>query len=148
MIKIYVSLNMEQKDYILREIEKIRLIIAAIRQKLWGDKENLAIALEKHVEEAKGMLLSGADFELDMFLNLNEDESNAYIDRFEGFSVENIELLAEDISRIGFEKELGNSKKYLEKALQLYELCKAKGKTYSFERETKTDTIKRVLQQN
>ena len=138
---------MEQKDYILREIEKIRLIIAAIRQKLWGDKDNLAITLEKHVEEAKGMLLSGADFDLDMFLNLNEEESKTYIDCFKGFSVENIELLAEDISQIGFEKESDNSRKYLEKALQLYEFCKTKSKTYSFERETKTDTIKRALQQ-
>jgi len=124
------------------------LIIAAIRQKLWGDKENLAITLEKHIEEAKGMLLNGADFDLDMFLNLNEDESKTYIDCFKGFNIENIELLAEDVSQIGFEKESDNSRKYLEKALQLYELCKAKSKTYSFEREAKTDTIKRALQQD
>jgi hypothetical protein len=91
------------------------------------------------------MLLSGADFDLNMFLNLNEDESKTYIGRFKGFNIENIELLAEDISRIGFEKESDNSKKYLEKALQLYELCKTKSKTYSFEREAKTDAIKRAL---
>ena len=139
---------MEQKDYILREMEKIRLIIAAIRQKLWGDKENLAITLEKHVEEAKGMLLNGADFDLDMFLNLNEEESKTYIDCFKGFSIENIELLAEDIFRIGFEKKSDNSKKYLEKALQLYELCKTKSKTYSLEREAKTDAIKCALQKD
>ena len=49
---------MEQKDYLLREIEKIGLMINAIRQKLFGGKENLAITLESQIEAAKGMLLN------------------------------------------------------------------------------------------
>ena len=136
---------MEQKDYLLREIEKIGLIISAIRQKLLGGKENLSITLKSHVEAAKGMLLNGTDFDLDKFLNLNIEDSNKYICSFEGFNVENIENLADCISQIGFSDESDKFKKYLEKALQLYELCNLKSKTYSLERETNIKTIKNAL---
>ena len=134
---------MEQKDYLLREIEKIGLMINAIRQKLFGGKENLAITLENQVEVAKGMLLNETNFDLDKFLILNIEDSNEYICSFEGFSVENIESLAEYISQIGFSDESGKFKKYLEKALQLYELCNLKSKTYSFEREANIKVIKK-----
>jgi len=38
---------MEQRDYLLREIEKIGAIMSAIRQKIFGGKGNLAITLEQ-----------------------------------------------------------------------------------------------------
>ena len=47
---------MTQRDYILREIEKIGAIVNAIRQKLFGGKENLSITPEKQMDNAKGML--------------------------------------------------------------------------------------------
>jgi len=133
---------MEQKDYLLREIEKIGLIISAIRQRLFGGKENLAITLESQIEAAKSMLLNGTNFDLDKFLALNSEDSNKYICSFEGFSIENIECLAEFFSQIGFRDESGKSKIYLEKSLQLYELCNLKSKTYSLERETNIKMIK------
>ena len=136
---------MEQKDFLLREIEKIGLILLAIRQKLFGGKENLSITLASQIEAAKGMLLNGTDFDLDKFLNLNIEDSNKYICSFEGFNVENIENLADYISQIGFSDESDKFKKYLEKSLQLYKLCNLKSKTYSFERETKIKTIKNAL---
>ena len=136
---------MEQRDYLLREIEKMGAITNAIRQKIFGGKENLAITLEEQIKATKGMLLSEANFDLDKFLELNVDESNEYICSFEGFSVDNIELLAESISEIGFSNKCDNPHKYLEKALQLYELCNLKGKTYSLERETNINTIKKAI---
>jgi len=139
------SKNMVQRDYILREIEKIGAIINAIRHKIFGGKDNLSITLEQQIENTKVMLLNEANFDLDKFLDLNIEKSNEYICSFDGFSVENIELLAECISQIGFNDKCDSSKKYLEKALQLYDLCKLKSKTYSFERETNIMAIKNVL---
>ena len=136
---------MVQRDYLLREIEKIGAIVSAIRQKIFGVKENLAITLEKQIEATKGMLLNEMNFDLDKFLDLNVEDSNEYICTFEGFSIENIELLAETISEIGFDDKCDNSQKYLEKALQLYELCNMRSKTYSLERETNVNAIKNIL---
>ena len=133
---------MEQKDYLLREIEKMGLILIAIRQKLFGGKENLSITLENQFKAAKNMLLNETDFDLDKFLSLNAEYSNEYICSFEGFNVENMELLAEYISQIGFSDK---SQKHLEKALQLYELCDLKSKTYSIEREANINMIRNAL---
>jgi len=136
---------MEQKDYILREIEKIGLILSAIRQEIFGGQDRLAINLEKQVDDAKGMLLNELNFDLNKLLLLDNEESNKYLINFEGFNVENIERLAECISQIGFSNKSDRSKKYLEKALQLYELSNLKSKTYSFERERNILTIKNAL---
>ena len=136
---------MEQKDYILREIEKIGVIIRAFRQKLFGGSENLSITLENQIENAKGMLLDEMNFDLDKFLTLSTENLDEYISHFAGFSVENIELLAECLSQIGFDENCENSKMYLEKSLQLYELCNVKSRTYSFEREAKINSIKNKI---
>ena len=137
-----------QRDFILREIERMGAVINAIRQKIFGGKENTAITLGTQVENAKSMLLNETNFDLDNFLDLDIESSNNYICSFEGFSIENIELLAECVSQIGFNDKCERSKRYLEKALQLYELCNLKSKTYSFERETNIETIKNALQEN
>ena len=136
---------MVQRDYILREIEKIGALINAFRQKIFGGSGNLAITLENQIDNSKEMLLNEMNFDLDKFLTLNTEELNEYISGFEGFNVENIELLADCLSQIGFDDNCDNSKMYLEKSLQLYELCNLKSKSYSFEREANINAIKNVL---
>jgi hypothetical protein len=91
------------------------------------------------------MLLDNINFDLDRFLDLDVAETKEYLKTFGGFNTENIEILAEIISDIGFEKKCDNSQKYLEKAIQLYELCNLKSKTFSFERETNINAIKNAL---
>jgi hypothetical protein len=137
---------LEQKDYILREIEKIGLIISAIRQKLFGGKGSLSLTIESEINTASAMLLDESDFNLNKFLTLNIEESNEYICSFKGFSNENIELLADFIFDICISDTSIDSKKYLKKALQLYELCNSKSKTYSLKRENKIQTIKNAPQ--
>ena len=134
-----------QRDYILREIEKIGAIIHAFRQKIFGGSGNQAITLEKQIENSKEMLLSGMNFDFDRLFILNTEDLNEYISGFEGFNVENIELLADCLFQAGFYENCDNSKKYLEKSLQLYELCNLKSKTYSFEREANISAIKNIL---
>ena len=136
---------MEQKDYLMREINKIGLILNAFRQKIFGGKENLTTNIENQIETAKGMLFNETKFDFDKFLDSDKEESNEYVCSFEGFNVDNIELLAKCISQIGFSEKTTNSKKYLAKALQLYELCNLKSNTYSFEREANIQTIKNAL---
>jgi len=136
---------MEERDYLLREIEKIGAIMSAIRQKIFGGKGNLVVTFETQMEIAKEMLLEEAKFEFDKFLELNIEDSNEYICSFNGFNVENIELLAENIFQIGLNDPSENSKKYFDKALQLYDLCNLKSKTYSFERNTNIQKVKQYL---
>lgn len=136
---------MEQRDYILREIEKFGAILSVILQNFFGCNNNLSITLETQIENAKVMLLNETNFDLDNFLDLNIEASKEYLCSFQGFSVENIELLAEFIFQTGFQDNCENSRKYLEKAQQLYELCNLKSKTFSFERDTNIKVIKNLL---
>jgi len=133
---------MEQKDYLMREVEKIGLIMSAIGQKIFGGKGNTAITLEEQIKDAKDMLFNGADFDIDKFLNSTIQDSNKYISGFIGFNNDNIELFANYLFQIGLSNKSDNSKKYLEKALQLFELCNLQDKTYSFERESNIKIIK------
>ena len=115
-----------------------------IRQKLFGGKGDLSLSIEKQINDIKGLLLSEADFDLDKFLTLNAENSNEYIAGIKGFSIENMDQLAECLSQIGFTDNTSGSVKYLEKALQLHELCNFKSKTYSLEREMSIEKIKNI----
>ena len=136
---------MEQKDYLLREIEKIGRIMRAIRAKLFGGNENLAITLEQVTADLKEMLLNDANLDLEKLLGLDAADTDAYLNTLQGFSVENIELLAETLSETGLKYD---STVFLEKALQLFGICSLRDKTYSFKRETNISLVKDALQHN
>lgn len=97
---------MEQNDYILREIEKIKQIISAIRQKLLKDNQNLAIGIETQKVNINELFLNELNIELEEFLRLNIEDSKKYLLDIKGFSVENIEMLADCISEIGFNNKM------------------------------------------
>lgn len=63
---------MQQRDFLLREIEKFGAIISVIRQIFFdGKDDNPAIAIEKQIDDAKGMLLNEMNFDFDKFFSLN-----------------------------------------------------------------------------
>ena len=136
---------MEQRDYILREIEKIGMVIRAIRQKLFGSPDDLAITVDNQAEILREMLLDEAYLDLDELVALDSTETERYLAGLKGFNTENIELLAQTLSDIGHNGEAAASRPLLEKALQLYEICTLRDRTFSFEREAAVIRIKEVL---
>lgn len=133
---------MERRDYLLREIEKIGVLLRALRQKLFGgEKENFSVAPEWQIANLKEMLLSDTNLDLDKLLSLDQKKTQAYLSELPGFNVSNIELLAETLAEIGFEHQ---STPFLAKALQLFEICNLLDKTWSPERESNIMKIKEV----
>jgi len=131
---------MEQKDYLLREIEKIGVLMRALRQKLFGgEKEIFSLAPEWHIEEFSEMLLSDANLDLKKLLSLDQQKTQVYLSELSGFNVANIELLAETLAELGFEH---HSAPFIEKALQLFEICNLLDRTWSPERESLIGKIK------
>ena len=137
---------MEQKDYLLREIEKIGDIIRAIRQKLFGGTDDLAISVANQAEALKEMMLSEAFIDLDEIFVMDATETDAYLAGQKGFNVENIELLAQTLADIGMTSAPPASFAMLEKALQLYEICNLRDRTFSFAREAQINRIREELQ--
>lgn len=81
---------MEQRDFYLREIEKIDLLLTSIRQLLFGGrKENLAITVDAQINKTKDILLKKADFDLDLFLSLEPDKIEEYLTKRQGFDANN-----------------------------------------------------------
>jgi hypothetical protein len=136
---------MEQKDYLLREIEKLGIVIRAIQQKIFGGSRPPAITPERQEAEAREMLLNEINFALDRLMQMAQAESEKYVNGFKGFSIENIEALAAFISKIGLSKQSEPSRTYLEKALQLFEICNIKSKTFSLERENNISALSSAL---
>lgn len=136
---------MEQRDFILQEIEKIGKIINAFRQKLSGDNENIAIAVDRQVEDLKGKLLKEVNFDLDHFIALNLEAGNEYILSFNAFSLGNIELLADYLYQICLSSTSERSCTHSAKALQLYTLSSLKSDTYSIEREYRINELRNKL---
>lgn len=135
---------MEQRDYILREIEKIGLILNAIRRKLFGGKAGSAFAeadaaadTESGKEMEPGIGFSELGIEMDTFLPMDTADTDKYLSQIKGMNVENIELLADCLVQMGTEEESALNNPYSIKALQLYHLCNLKSSTYSFSRERK-----------
>lgn len=133
---------MEQKDYLLREIEKIGAVMRAILNRFTGNTENLAITVEKRFEQTKEQLFDETGMDLDEFLKLDMTEIKEFIRHFKGINIVNLELLAEILFHLGMGNKSGNENIILSKALILYELCNETDKTYSTERELKIEMIK------
>ncbi len=150
---------MEQRDYLLREIEKIGAIIMAIRGKLFGGTDEPAISVENQAEALRELLLDEAYLDLDEILAMDAAATDEYLAGREGFNVANIELLARTLTDIGmtaappdstpagYEPDLFTPASFalLEKALQLYEICNRRDRTYSFEREAAISQIREKL---
>lgn len=136
---------MEQKDYIIREIEKIGMILRAIINRLTGSMGGTAIQIEKQFEETKEMLTIEMDFDLDKFMEQNESESKNYLSSFRGINIENLELLADVLMQMGFKYKDIQKQFYLHKSIQLFNYCKQMDKTYIHARESKIYQINKEL---
>jgi hypothetical protein len=130
---------------LLREIEKIAIMLRYILGKLTGNKENSAISVERQFEETNELLFKEINFDLDSFLKQNESDSKEYISHLKGNSSENLELLADVIYHLGLNAKREYRIVYLEKALQVYEFCNLTDKTYSLDREARINKIKLLI---
>ena len=136
---------MEQEDYLIREIQKIGVLLRAIFNRIFERGENLSITLERQFEETREMLLNEAGFDIEKLLSLGADETFGYLSRFKVLNPKNMELLAGILSQMGFDDDIVCSELYLKKALQLYEFCNSVDKTWSFDREAKMTALQNAL---
>jgi hypothetical protein len=137
---------MEQKDYLLREIEKFGLLLQAILGSIKGSKESYAIASEHEFREIKEHLFNETGFKMDSILSCRKADFEPTILGFKGMNTANIELLGDTIHEMGRKMEPSpTKKKYMRCAMHLYELCNRMDKTYSLSREDKITEICRWL---
>ena len=86
---------MGQEDYLIREIEKLGVVLRAILSLIMGNSNNLAITLEKRFDETNEILLNEINFDLKKFLLMNSSDSEEYVSGFKELGHGNLELLAD-----------------------------------------------------
>ncbi len=136
---------MEQKDYLMREIEKIGVLMRAILSKIFKFKDDSSVTSELQFKQTNELMNNEINFDFDRFLYLDKEASINYIKEFSGFSSENIGLLAEVLFQSGLNEQNDRKKLFFEKALMLYEYGSSLDRVFSLEREEKTMIIKSEL---
>ena len=136
---------MVQKDYILREIEKIGTIVRAILGRITGEEQTEAIHVGQEFEQTTELMIQETNLNLAKVLTLEEKPLKDYLASFKGFNVVNLELLAEIFYQTGIRSNESKKEKFLQKALQIYKLCSDTDRTFSFVRERKMNEIRRLL---
>jgi hypothetical protein len=134
---------MEQKDYILREIQKISILLRYLLGKILPVKSFEEI--KKINEEINQEFLKNLGYDLEALVNISKNKFNEEFGSNKGFNLENIELLA-DLLYNASVKSTDTKQKVLKKSLELYEYVNETGKTFSFEREIKIGKIKNERQ--
>ena len=133
---------MQQKDFLLREIEKIGTLLRYLMGKLIPSSsiENT----EETIQLINRELVENSDFNINEILSFSIKDFDEIFTQSKGYSFENIELLADLLYTIGNNQVTINID-HLKKALELYEYINEKSKTYSFERISKIEEIKKLL---
>lgn len=130
---------MEQKDFILRNIEKIGALISYLIGQYKSAKN---IEEQQETEELiNKQLLDNYGADLQFILDLDEHNYESAFSENKGFNFENIELLADLLFTLNNKKD----QKYILKALSLYKYIDAKSKIFSLERADKMATIRLLL---
>ncbi|MBS4057252.1 MAG: hypothetical protein KGZ82_08050 [Bacteroidales bacterium] len=137
---------MEQRDYLLREIEKMGVLIRAFFGIFSGTDNREVTEPAASLAELKSTMLSETGFDLDTFISLEEADKQDYISGFVGFNVLNVELLADLLTNISRQVDLPGRQTYLKAALHLYSLCNISDKTYVFARENKIHELTRLIE--
>ena len=134
---------MEQRDYIIREIEKISILILGLIGRL------KRIETLKMFEYERGLILdefeSSTGINIDSVIHTETGDIKKLFTREKGFDYRNMELMADllfEFSNVmqGRERTLS-----IEKAIFLLELVDSEGKVFSYERRIKLDELKSLL---
>ncbi|MEA1885613.1 MAG: hypothetical protein U9N72_00165 [Bacteroidota bacterium] len=137
---------MEQRDYILREIEKISVVILAILGKFRQIKS------QKQFEQARSMidkeLEESAGLTIDSLLSIPQGDFVSYFAGRKDFDTRNIELLADLLMAFEVNMDKYESRNLISKAILILEYIDQKTRTFSMDRLLKIKYLKEKLNEN
>jgi len=134
---------MEQRDYILREIEKISVMLLAMLGKFKRIKSRKQFEQERSMIDNE--LKEAGQLSIDKLLSFTEEEIISYIVKNKGFDPGNTELLADLL--VVFAKNLPENESHnlIKKAVLILEHIDNKTRTFSMERSLKINRLKEKL---
>ena len=132
---------MEQKDYILREIEKISVLILGMLGKLNRESLPHSEKSELPFDDLKKEFEGSTGLDLEKIIDSSDLNFSKMLRKEDGFDENNIELLADLLAAIELDnKERENELKRT--ARNLYEYLNIHSRTYSYQRVIKIGRLK------
>lgn len=131
---------MQQRDYLMRQIEQMSQALVALIRKLLGLKTEKN---EEETEKATNELLQDQlNTSLRELLNVQPGEIAQFIVETKGLDVSNLDLFADVLVLNAKARSNGTDKEKLFRiALELYKWTDNKSKTFSMERQSKVREI-------
>ena len=134
---------MEQRDYILREIEKISVMLLAMLGKFRRIKSKKQFEQERSMIDSE--LEEAGELSIDKLISFTDEEIISYIDENKGFDPGNMELLADLLNVFAENLPENDSQNLNKKALLILEHIDRESRTFSMERSLKINSLKEKL---
>ena len=135
-----------QNDYILREIEKISIMLQGLLGKMIRRKEEGVISNEDEFNGWINTLPEKEMIDLDEILASDKKKLQVLLTETKGFNETNLEMLADLLTNIPLPENHPVKQEYLFKALEIYHLADEKYKTFSFQRNTRMEELRSLLE--
>src|SRR6056297_2115784 len=133
---------MEQKDYLMREIEKIRVVLEAMLNKIKGGDSDIP-QVNENFDEVNKLFITDTRIDLSTLINSDSSQFDNIFKKENGYNETNIEQFADILVEMANKAE-GNLKFQLnQKARETYEYVDALSNSFSFGRKMKMDALKK-----
>ncbi|MBN1949745.1 MAG: hypothetical protein JW801_00985 [Bacteroidales bacterium] len=137
---------MEQRDYLLRQIQMMAQVLTALIRKLTGLKEESSDEEQQMEKATNEMLTEHFDFELTEMMQVPVEEVAEWITCGKRLHIENLDLFAELLLlHAGTQSDTERKIRFLETAAALLSHVDEKGNTFSIERQAKILSIRNEL---
>ncbi|MEE4215953.1 MAG: hypothetical protein V2I34_12880 [Bacteroidales bacterium] len=134
---------MEQRDYILREIEKISVVILAILGKFKKIKSKKQFEDERSMIDSE--LKDSTGLTIESLLSVPEEDLISYLAGRKDFDTGNMELLAGLLVAFEANMDRDEGRTLLKKAIGILEYIDRETRTFSMERSMKINELKAKL---
>jgi hypothetical protein len=134
---------MEQRDYILREIEKISVMLLAMLGKFKRIKSKKQFEQERTLIDSE--VKEAGELSIDKLLSFTDEEIISYIDKNKGFDPGNMELLADLLNVFAENLPEKESRNLNKKAVLVLEYIDHETRTFSMDRSLKIKSLKEKL---
>ncbi len=142
-IFVDLGIRMEQRDYILREIEKISVMLLAMLGKFKRIKSKKQFEQERAMIDSE--LKEAGQLSIDKLLSFTDEEIVSYVDKNKGFDPGNMELLADLLDVFAKNLPENESRNLYKKAVLILEYIDHDTRTFSMDRSLKIKSLKKKL---
>lgn len=132
---------MQQRDLLLREIEKIGVVVRAIISKIRG-REMEELTQDQAFIHNSAYLKEELNLEIDFLVEASMDQLKSKLTYEHGYNADNIELMADMLSELSVVSPAEDEIILQKRALDLYAWSIEMDKSFSMDRDQKISTLK------